>query len=533
VFLATGPGGDPVVVRTFALPLTDLQSGRLVAALSELCGLPLEHPSIARSLSTGVEGGQPYLVHAFLPGVPLAELPLAELRRDSRSLPDVAAWLPSLAGALDLAASTGVLHGALSPEDVTFAANSAGVSGLGLVQALESAGVQGFHARREDDIRALIGIAREVLQDRVSPAVEAVLSGPPPPTALALAAAVREALSQDRPATLVSREQPAARIVPPPLSVDPLQESLGRLEFDPEAPVPAIEDLFHREATTAPAAALDFELRREPAAPFVEDVPPDIPEAVEPAIDPRPMFGTDAPRTMFSAMEPEPVATRSRGRSARWLIVAVVALGLGVSAGKFFVGRDLVGWPGVAVAPSSPAPSSPAPTPEKTTPAPAPATPPAGTGGQNFTDAAVDEPPPPASAPGPASVPAPSSSPAAAAPAAGAAVSPPAAAAAGQATAVPDTPAPPVKPRTPPRSSRAQAAPERSSGPAGMLVDSRPAGAQVFVDGRSVGYTPIVVSDLSPGTHSVRMQIPGYRPWVTAVTLRPGARERVAASLEQ
>jgi len=66
-----------------------------------------------------------------------------------------------------------------------------------------------------------------------------------------------------------------------------------------------------------------------------------------------------------------------------------------------------------------------------------------------------------------------------------------------------------------------------------MLVDSRPAGAQVFVDGRSVGYTPMVVSDLSPGTHSVRMQIPGYRPWVTAVTLNPGARERVAASLEQ
>ena len=66
-----------------------------------------------------------------------------------------------------------------------------------------------------------------------------------------------------------------------------------------------------------------------------------------------------------------------------------------------------------------------------------------------------------------------------------------------------------------------------------MLVDSRPVGAQVFVDGRSVGYTPLVVGDLMPGTHSVRMQLPGYRPWVTGVTLSPGARERVAASLEQ
>ena len=66
-----------------------------------------------------------------------------------------------------------------------------------------------------------------------------------------------------------------------------------------------------------------------------------------------------------------------------------------------------------------------------------------------------------------------------------------------------------------------------------MLVDSRPVGAQVFVDGQSVGYTPLVVGELSPGTHSIRMQLPGYRPWVSAVTLSPGARQRVAASLEQ
>jgi hypothetical protein len=66
-----------------------------------------------------------------------------------------------------------------------------------------------------------------------------------------------------------------------------------------------------------------------------------------------------------------------------------------------------------------------------------------------------------------------------------------------------------------------------------MRVDSLPAGAQVFVDGRSVGYTPMVVGELTPGTHSIRMQLPGYRPFVTAVTLGPGARERLAASLEQ
>jgi hypothetical protein len=66
-----------------------------------------------------------------------------------------------------------------------------------------------------------------------------------------------------------------------------------------------------------------------------------------------------------------------------------------------------------------------------------------------------------------------------------------------------------------------------------MRVESNPMGAQVFIDGKPVGYTPLVVGDLTPGTHSVRMQIPGYRSWVNAVTLGPGARERVAASLEQ
>ena len=46
-----------------------------------------------------------------------------------------------------------------------------------------------------------------------------------------------------------------------PVPPDPLEEPLGRLEFDQETAVPAIEDLFHREpVSTVP---LDFDLRRD------------------------------------------------------------------------------------------------------------------------------------------------------------------------------------------------------------------------------------------------------------------------------
>lgn len=511
MFLATGPDAATVVVRTFTLPLSDLQRGRLVTALTELCSRPLEHPSIARPIAAGINDGSPYLVHAFLPGRSLAEL----TSRGPLALTEAVVRLTSLAGALDFAQATGVLHGALSWHDVTFSASNAAVSGFGLVQALESAGVPGFHAQREEDVTALIGIARELLGNHVPPAVEAVLSGPLPPAALAFAGALQGTLPRDVPS---AQDDSVAPAVTYGFAPGPVEDTLGRLEFEPEPATPAIEDLFHREAVS-PAPAVDVELRRDalPLAheprgdartfggPFQAD-PLDI---AEPAIDPQPIVASDAAPPLFGAMQAAPVR---RGRAVRWLIVALVALALG-GFGGFFFGRDVPGLPTVAVAPPPPA-----------TPAPA------GTGGQNFTDAAVDEPPAPAS-PAPSPSPAPSS----AAPAPEPAVQPPAVVSApARQTATASQPsAPRPKTKAPTRATKAQEAPERPSGPAAMLVDSRPVGAQVFVDGRSVGYTPMVVGDLTPGTHSVRMQIPGYRPWVTAVTLNPGARERVAASLEQ
>jgi hypothetical protein len=68
---------------------------------------------------------------------------------------------------------------------------------------------------------------------------------------------------------------------------------------------------------------------------------------------------------------------------------------------------------------------------------------------------------------------------------------------------------------------------------AGLQIDSRPAGAQVWVDGAPAGVTPLLLLKVSVGTHSVRIELPGFRPWTTSVSVATGERTRVAASLEQ
>jgi hypothetical protein len=66
-----------------------------------------------------------------------------------------------------------------------------------------------------------------------------------------------------------------------------------------------------------------------------------------------------------------------------------------------------------------------------------------------------------------------------------------------------------------------------------LLLESRPSGAAVLIDGRVVGTTPLLLSDLEPGTRQIRIELPGHKPWTTAATVVAGQRVRVAASLEE
>jgi hypothetical protein len=71
----------------------------------------------------------------------------------------------------------------------------------------------------------------------------------------------------------------------------------------------------------------------------------------------------------------------------------------------------------------------------------------------------------------------------------------------------------------------------RSAG--SLMVDSRPTGATVYVDGKMSGTTPMLLEGVDAGDHVVGIEIEGYRKWSSNVRIVAGERNRVAASLER
>jgi len=66
-----------------------------------------------------------------------------------------------------------------------------------------------------------------------------------------------------------------------------------------------------------------------------------------------------------------------------------------------------------------------------------------------------------------------------------------------------------------------------------VTVDSRPKGAQVTIDGHAIGVTPLTAPGLSPGTHSVRVELAGHKPVTTSVLVKAGETAKIAVTLEQ
>jgi len=66
-----------------------------------------------------------------------------------------------------------------------------------------------------------------------------------------------------------------------------------------------------------------------------------------------------------------------------------------------------------------------------------------------------------------------------------------------------------------------------------LIVDSRPPGAKVYVDGRLVGTTPASLPDVSAGSHAIRLELDGYRRWTSSVRVVATEQNRVTASLER
>jgi serine/threonine protein kinase len=89
------------------------------------------------------------------------------------------------------------------------------------------------------------------------------------------------------------------------------------------------------------------------------------------------------------------------------------------------------------------------------------------------------------------------------------------------------------KPAPVPAAPMARPAPAVSTAATGVLeIDSRPIGAQVFVDGRPVGPTPVRVPDVAPGDRIVRLELAAHRTWTEVAQVTRGRTTRVAGSLE-
>jgi len=64
-----------------------------------------------------------------------------------------------------------------------------------------------------------------------------------------------------------------------------------------------------------------------------------------------------------------------------------------------------------------------------------------------------------------------------------------------------------------------------------LSVDSQPRRAQVFVDGRHRGRTPITLDSLPPGHHALRLEARGHHLFETDKQIRPGFRETLFVKL--
>jgi hypothetical protein len=66
-----------------------------------------------------------------------------------------------------------------------------------------------------------------------------------------------------------------------------------------------------------------------------------------------------------------------------------------------------------------------------------------------------------------------------------------------------------------------------------LSVESRPAGANVYIDDLLAGQTPLWLPRVEAGTHAIRLELDRHRRWSTSVRVVSGRPNRVGASLEE
>jgi hypothetical protein len=100
----------------------------------------------------------------------------------------------------------------------------------------------------------------------------------------------------------------------------------------------------------------------------------------------------------------------------------------------------------------------------------------------------------------------------------------------------PDAQKPPERPPEPPGYGVVDPMPppyiNRNEGEGYLTIESKPPGAQVMIDGASVGLTPVGKFTVTPGMHAITATAPGMVTKNLTVKVKKGKTEKVVLSLQ-
>jgi hypothetical protein len=586
------PDDDRVVaVKVFRLDVPPERVHQFVAELEKLIAANLAHPGIAAPIAAGISGVSAYLAQEFAEA---ASLDVVVRDYGPAPPPDAVRIVAELAGALDFAAVVNVTHGMLHPRDVLIAADEVRLTGIGIGQALERIGVAVPVRRpytaperlpsgrwdRRADVFSLAAVMFELLfgrritgtgeqaRDAVTEIAGAnvrqlravfarALAEDPSErfdTALEFAEQVRGAFSEAA-LTFVPRTEPVVETTPIEAATLPLDE----IGPPAEPPLPA---------SVAASDVEDLDLRAAEAARYeqAESAPTADAAGSVPAF-----IRSDEQFRRPARGAVETAAASPKKRSLFVPIAAALVLGgvIGALAAGLIGNRTV---PTVVQMAGAPPPVATSAVPRaETVPndppvVPVPSTPSPRSAAADSPAAAAPRPtvadrqPPPAEATGRLLV---RSTPA------GARVFVDGKDVGPTPQTVRDLPsgthvvrvvqdgytteerriaisaAHPAQSLTVELARQHVAVDRVPPGPApstpgtvgrfvgALVVDSRPPGASVFVDGKPAGKTPIEVSSVDAGSHALRIELDGYQRWTSAVRVVAGERNRVTASLER
>ena len=80
--------------------------------------------------------------------------------------------------------------------------------------------------------------------------------------------------------------------------------------------------------------------------------------------------------------------------------------------------------------------------------------------------------------------------------------------------------------------SKETSTPPKDTATGAIAVTSTPDGADIFVDGAFIGNAPATLK-LSPGKHTIRVALSGYKEWTREITVLAGSELKLTATLEK